>query len=209
MATTKVYNREGKEAGDVKLSDAVFAVEANEALVHQVYLALEANARQPWADTKDKSEVRGGGRKPWKQKGTGRARHGSNRSPIWVGGGVTFGPLTARNYKQKVNRKMKQKAVKMCLSDKVSEGKFIVLENFDFTGKTKEMAELRKALPGAGKSTLILSEKANDNLNFASRNIQRLDMQRVSDVNVVDLLHHQYVIVSKDGIKSLEERFQK
>jgi large subunit ribosomal protein L4 len=209
MANTKVYNLEGKDAGSIELADGVFAAKANDTLVHQVYLAIEANAREPWAHTKDRSEVRGGGKKPWKQKGTGRARHGSIRSPIWKGGGVTFGPTSDRNYKQKINRKMNRAAVKMCLSSKVLDEKFIVVEHFDITGKTKQAVDLLKALPGTGKSTLILSEKENENLNFATRNIGRTDMQRVQDVNVVDLLHHQYVIISRDGVKALEERFEK
>jgi len=209
MATTKVYNLLGKEAGTVELADAVFGVKAVPTLIHQVYLALEANAREPWADTKNKGEVSGGGKKPWKQKGTGRARHGSIRSPLWKGGGVTFGPLTERNYKQKINRKMSQKAVTMCLSDKLSHAKMIVLENFDLSGKTKEASEMRNALAGAGKSTLILSEKQNENLNLATRNLPNVHVQRTQDVNVVDLLHHQYVIVSKDGVKALEDRFVK
>ncbi|MFH0857138.1 MAG: 50S ribosomal protein L4 [Candidatus Magasanikbacteria bacterium] len=209
MATTKVYNLQGKEAGTVELADAVFGVKVTPTLIHQVYLALEANAREPWADTKNKGEVSGGGKKPWKQKGTGRARHGSIRSPLWKGGGVTFGPLTERNYKQKINRKMSQKAVTMCLSDKLSNAKMIVLENFDLSGKTKEASEMRNALAGAGKSTLILSEKQNENLNLATRNLPNVHVQRTQDVNVVDLLHHQYVIVSKDGVKALEDRFVK
>jgi large subunit ribosomal protein L4 len=206
MAKVALYNEQGKEAGDIELNDAVFAVEANKNLVHQVYLALEANARQPWAHTKDKSDVRGGGKKPWKQKGTGRARHGSNRSPIWKGGGVTFGPLSTRNYKQKINRKMNQKAVRMCLSDKVAEGQLIVLEAFDAIGKTKQIADLRNSLPGAGKSTLLLSVESNEKLNLATRNVAKLDLQRVADVNVVDLLHHQFVIATKADVEALEKR---
>ncbi|MCB9798349.1 50S ribosomal protein L4 [Candidatus Nomurabacteria bacterium] len=206
MAKVTVYNAKGDKSNDIEIKDSVFAVEPNQTLVHQVYLALQANARQPWADTKDKSEVRGGGKKPWKQKGTGRARHGSIRSPIWKGGGVTFGPLSIRNYKQKINKKMNRKAVAICLSDKVQDQKFIVLENFGDSGKTKEFAALMEKLPRNGKSTIILTNENNENLFLASRNIPKVHLQRAQDVNVADLLHHQYVITTKEGIEVLENR---
>lgn len=209
MAKVKLYNKEAKEAGELELNDAVFGVALKDEVVHQIYNALQANAREPWAHTKDKSEVRGGGRKPWKQKGTGRARHGSNRSPIWVGGGVTFGPLKTRSYKQKVQKKMNQLAVRMCLSAKVKDTQLIVLEDLEPTGKTKQMVDLRKALPGFGKTTLLLADTGSEKLNLGTRNIERLDMQQASDVNVVDLLHHQYIITTKKGIEILEKRLVK
>jgi large subunit ribosomal protein L4 len=201
-----VYNQTGKKIEDLELNEAVFGVKINESLVHQVYLALEANARQPWANTKDKGEVRGGGKKPWKQKGTGRARHGSIRSPLWKGGGVTFGPLNTRNYKQKINKKMNQTAVKSCFLDKALNEKMIVLDSLVSDGKTKQMAELRNKLPGLGKTTLLLNSKDDEKLNLATRNIQKLDMQRIADVNVVDMMHHQYIIITKEGLKKLEKR---
>ncbi len=207
MAKAPLYNTDGQTIGEIELKESIFNVDPKPAVVHQVYLALEANAREAWADTKDKSEVRGGGKKPWKQKGTGRARHGSIRSPIWKGGGVTFGPLTIRNYTQKLNKKMKQAAVKMCLTDKIRNGQLIVLEELTANGKTKPMAELRQKLPGAGKSTLLVAPELNDMVNRATRNIQKLDMQQAVDVNVVDLLHHQYVITTKAAIDVLEKRF--
>lgn len=206
MAKVDVYNNQGKAAGDIDVSDAVFGVEGNDALVHQVYVALEANARQPLAHVKTKGEVRGGGKKPWRQKGTGRARHGSNRSPLWVGGGITFGPRNVRNFTKRINRKMKQSAVRMCLSAKVADKKFIVLDQLQASGKTKEMAALRKVLPGAGKSTLVLTDKSDDQLFLATRNVPQVHLQRTADVNVVDLLHHQYIITTKDGVKALEKR---
>ena len=209
MAKVKLYNQEAKETGELELDDAVFGVRLKDEVVYQVYNAMMANAREPWAHTKNKSEVSGGGKKPWKQKGTGRARHGSNRSPLWVGGGVTFGPLKTRNYKQKIQKKMSRQAVRMCLSDKATEGKLIVLEDLQMTGKTKQMVELRKNLPGLGKTTLLLAENINDSLNLATRNIARLDMQQAKDVNVVDLLHHQYVITTKKGAEQLEKRLAK
>ncbi len=206
MAKVTVYNKEGKSTGDIDFNDAVFAVKPNHNLVHQVYIALEANTREPWAHVKDRSEVRGGGKKPWKQKGTGRARHGSIRSPIWTGGGVTFGPLNTRNFKKKVNRKSSREAVKMCLTDKILEEKLFIVDDLNCSGKTAEMAKIRIALPGSGKSTLILSEINNEALLLATRNIQRVDVQRAQDVNVADLLHHQYIIATKESMKVLEDR---
>ena len=209
MAKVKLYNQEAKETGELELDDAVFSVRKKDEVIYQIYNAMMANSREPWAHAKDKSEVRGGGKKPWKQKGTGRARHGSNRSPLSVGGGVTFGPLKTRNYKQKIQKKMSQLAVRMSLSNKVKEDKFIVLEDLKSTGKTKEMVDLRKALPGVGKTTLLLVEGVDDKLNLATRNITRFDMQQAKDVNIVDLLHHQYVIITKKGIEILEKRLAK
>ncbi len=209
MAKAMLYNQDGAQIGTTELNDTVFGVAPKDSVVHQVYVALTANARRPWADTKDRGEVRGGGKKPWKQKGTGRARHGSIRSPIWKGGGVTFGPLSTRNYKQKINKKMNQAAVRMCLSDKVADQKFLVVEAFPGTGKTKVMATLRGKLPGNAKSTLLVIEKNDPTIERAMRNIPRLDLVRASDVNVIDLLHHQYVIASKGSIATLERRLQK
>ncbi|MBT4153067.1 MAG: 50S ribosomal protein L4 [Candidatus Magasanikbacteria bacterium] len=204
-----VYNNQGTKSGELDAADEVFAVAPNKTLVHQVYLALEANARQPWAHTKTKGEVRGGGRKPWKQKGTGRARHGSTRSPIWKGGGVTFGPRNDRNFVQKVNRKMNKKAVTMCLSDKVSSDTLMVVEQMPEDAKTKTFATLRSVMPGVGKTTLVLVAGKDEKLALATRNMQRVDMQRAEDVNVVDLLHHQFVIASKEAVQALEARFNK
>jgi large subunit ribosomal protein L4 len=204
-----IYNKDGKQEGKMELSDAVFGVDIKESVVHKVYLAQINNARQPWAHTKDRSDVSGGGRKPWRQKGTGRARHGSIRSPIWKGGGVTFGPRNTQNSKQKVNKKTNVQAVKMCLSDKVHENKLIVIDGLVSNGKTKQMAELRNLLPGAGKTTVVLSAKDESSLNRATRNIPKLDLQRAIDVNVVDLLNHQYVITNKEGVKVLEDRLGK
>jgi large subunit ribosomal protein L4 len=206
MAKVSFYNKKGEQVSELELNEAVFGVDPKESLVHQVYVALRANARQPWADTKDRSEVRGGGRKPWKQKGTGRARHGSRRSPIWTGGGITFGPLSERNYSKKTNVKMRRKATTMCLSDKVAGSKFIVLDELNPSTKTKEVLELLKKLPGFGKTTIFVSADTDKNLLLSSRNIQKVDVQRAVDLNVVDLLHHQFVVTTKEGVEALEKR---
>lgn len=206
MAKIAKYNQSGKAEGTIEISDAVFAVAGKSSVVHQVYTAMLANKREPWAHTKDKSEVRGGGRKPWRQKGTGRARHGSNRSPIWTGGGITFGPLNRRNYKQKINKKMNRLAVRMCLSDKVAEEKLLIVDAFGNDAKTKSLADLRKALPGYGKKTVVVTAAKNEDLLRAADNISNIDIVRAEDLNVVDLMHHQYAIVSADAVAILEKR---
>lgn len=204
-----VYNSEGKVEESLSASDYVFAVPAKETVVHQVYEAMQANQREPWAHTKDRGDVRGGGKKPWKQKGTGRARHGSIRSPIWRGGGVTFGPLNVRNYKQKINAKMNRLAVRMCLSDKVREEKLLVVSGFNADGKTKTVAKLRQVLPGKGKSMVFLTGGDSKMIMRAVGNIQKFDVQRAVDVNVADLVQHQYVMTTKDGVEALEKRLGK
>lgn len=206
MPKVTLYTLEGKQNGEMQLNDAIFGIAPKEALVHQVYVALEANAREPWADTKDRGEVRGGGRKPWKQKGTGRARHGSIRSPIWKGGGVTFGPLSERNYKQKINKKMGRKAVAMCLADKLATNTLIVLENLPDLKKTKEVVNVLKSLPLEGKRTLIVTAEKDENLNRVVRNVKNVDVVRADDVNVVDLMHHTYIVTNKSSIERLEKR---
>lgn len=205
MAQVALYTSAGKQNGTIDLNDAVFAVDANNPLVHQVYLALEANARESWAKTKDRSEVRGGGRKPWRQKGTGRARHGSTRSPIWSGGGVTFGPLSERNYKQKVNKKMSKQAVRVCLSEKLRNESLYAIEALDVTGKTKELVAVKDAMALTG-STLLIVDEATEALTLAIRNIPKFHMVRAMDVNVVDLLHHKHVIATKAAADVLTER---
>ncbi len=206
MTKVNVYNAKGEQSKTLELSEAVFAAPLNNSLVHQVYLAIRANIRLPWADTKDKGEVRGGGKKPWKQKGTGRARHGSIRSPIWKGGGVTFGPLSERNYKQKINKKMSRNAVSMSLSEKVRGQEFFVVESLSTSGKTKDMAIMRKALPGMGKTTLFLVESMQPEVTQAVKNLTQSEIKNAVDVNVFDLMQHKYVIATESAIKILEKR---
>lgn len=209
MTKLVVYNLTGEKVKDIEVNESVFGVPSKKEVVHQVYVAMQANVRQPWADTKDRGEVRGGGRKPWKQKGTGRARHGSIRSPIWSGGGITFGPLSIRNYTQKINKKVKRQAVVMCLSDKVAEQKMFALESMDLNGKTKDIAQLYAKLPGAGRNTLMLVDGANEMLIRAVRNIKKIDVMQAKDVSVVDLMHHQYVVIDEKALAVLEQRLSK
>lgn len=201
-----VFDTKGKKASDIEVNDAVFGVPAKQSVMHQVYVAIEANAREPWAHTKTKGEVRGGGRKPWRQKGTGRARHGSTRSPIWKGGGVTFGPRKDRNYSKRINKKMKQLATKMALSMKAKNEKLYIVDGMEKVEKTKDMSALVSALPTNGKTTLILAG-TDDKLGMVVRNIPKVNLQRAIDVNLVDLMHHQNVIATKGAVETLESRF--
>ena len=208
MSQIAVYNSGGEKIKDLDVQDLVFNVAVKEEVVHQVYTALRANSRVQWAHVKDKGDVRGGGRKPWKQKGTGRARHGSIRSPLWRGGGVTFGPASDRNYGQKINKKMNQLAVRMCLSDKVQHDTVLAVDGLE-ADKTKKFVDMRKHLPGAGKSTLLIVAGARETLRRVVRNVPHITTVRAIDVNVVDLLHHQYIITDEAGLRVLEKRLQK
>jgi len=204
----KVYNLTGKETGEMELSDKVFGVKIVPDFVHEVFVAQMNNQREPWADTKGRGDVSGGGKKPWPQKGTGRARHGSTRSPIWKGGGVTFGPRSERNYKTKINKKARRLAIKMCFSDKAQSGAIYVLENFNFEQpKTKIFAELMKKLPLKEKTFLVLTAGKDAKVMRMTENLKKIETVRAEDTNVMNLLNKQAVITSKDGIKKIEEVF--
>ncbi|MBU0670681.1 MAG: 50S ribosomal protein L4 [Patescibacteria group bacterium] len=210
MAKVKVYNLEGNEAGEVELDKAIFEVPVKEVVIHQVMTVQEANTRTRLAQAKTRSEKRGGGAKPWRQKGTGRARAGSNRSPVWVGGGVTFGPNAAKNFSKKINKKTKQKALKMVLSDKVTNGKMIVLESLEIPElKTKKLAELLNKLPVKGKSVLISAGKKNNNLIKAANNINKTDTTGANSLNVIDLLRNEYLILDKAGLEVVIKTYKK
>ena len=202
------YNQNGEKVGSMDLPDAVFGVELNEALLHQAVVAQMANMRRVIAHTKDRSEVRGGGKKPWRQKGTGRARHGSRRSPIWVGGGVTFGPTIDRNFKKKINAKMKQKATLMALSGKLRDKELIVLDKLELaTPKTKEMAiVVDKVVPGVATALLMLPEK-NETIQRAGRNLSDFKTISVLNINVLDVLNHKYLVVTYGTVEALSKKY--
>lgn len=206
----KVYNLAGEESSELELSDAVFGVKIKPAVVHEVFVAQMNNQRESWADTKNRGEVRGGGKKPWQQKGTGRARHGSIRSPIWKGGGVAFGPLTDRNYKTKINKKIRRLAAKMCLSDKTASGALWAVEDFSFAEpKTKLFADLLKALPAKQKTFLVLTAGKDAAVLRMTRNIPRLATVRAEDLNIMDLINKQAIIASVAALKKVEALMQK
>jgi len=205
---TKVYNLEGKEAGEIELPERIFNVPVNEDLIHQVVVAQMANARVVIADTKDRGEVSGGGKKPWKQKGTGKARHGSSRSPIWKGGGVTFGPTTDRNYSKRINKKMKVKALFMVLSEKLREEKILVLDETKMVKpSTKEMIKSLDKLSIKTKVLMALGKK-DENILKSVCNISNISVIASDSVNVVDLLKNDMFVVNKEGLRKIEETYK-
>ena len=200
-----VVNLAGEETGSVTLSAAVFGIkDANEQVVHDAVVTQQANARQATAKTKKRHEVSGGGKKPWRQKGTGRARAGSSRSPIWVGGGKVFGPDGNQNYKLGQNKKAHALAFKTVLSQKVSEKGIIVVDSLEIKeGSTKGFVANLNAIKANGK-TLLVVDGDNDNLVLSARNIDTVTVRALNNVSVYDLLNAKNVVVSKDGIKAIE-----
>jgi len=203
MANVSVYNMEGKEVGTMELSDAVFGVEVNEHLVHMAVVAQLANKRQGTQKAKTRSEVSGGGRKPWRQKGTGHARQGSTRAPQWTGGGVVFAP-TPREYTIKLNKKEKRIALKSALTSRVLENKFIVLDELKFDEiKTKKMQAVLDAL-NVSKALVVLNE--NDaNVVKSARNIENVQTALTNTINVYDILKYNTLIVTKAAVATIEE----
>lgn len=210
-----MYNQKGEKAGTLEMPSALFDVAWNPALVWQVAESERSNQRRSTAHAKDRSEVRGGGKKPWRQKGTGRARHGSIRSPLWSGGGVTHGPRSEKNYTKKVNKKMKQKAVFSTLSQKLRENTVLVLDEFSFaSAKTKDAAMALKTLAkaggfeqfGKGKTTLVLIPSNNSATIRALRNIKGITVMEARNINVLSLLGSQYVVLPKESISVLEKK---
>jgi len=207
MTKIKVYNLEGKAVSDLELSDAVFGLPANDVLVHQVFVSLMSNCRQVLADTKTRGERSGSGIKPWKQKGTGRARVGSVRSPIWRKGGVTFGPTSDRNFKKKINKKMNVKAILIVLSGKLKDGEMTVVDKIELKeNKTKEVANMISKLGVKGRILLGFSE-AEKKFALASRNVVKVKNIAVEQLNVKDLMQNKNLIVSKESIAYLEKKY--
>jgi large subunit ribosomal protein L4 len=204
MSKVKVYNLNGEVVSEHELNPEVFGVAVKPELVQMVVEAQMANSRQVLAHTKGRSEVRGGGKKPWKQKGTGRARHGSIRSPLWRGGGITFGPTRERNFAKSINQKVKNKVLRMVLSDKAAYDHLILVNEISITEpKTKRVAEILKKLPIQGKSTMIVLDKKDDGFIRASRNLTKLVTCALTSLNVVDLLKNEYLITSVKGAEKI------
>jgi len=212
----KVYNQKAESIGELELSPEIFGVEVNETLVHQAVVTQMANQRQVLAHTKDRSEVRGGGRKPWRQKGTGRARAGSIRSPLWIGGGVTFGPTKERNFKKKINKKMKRKAIFMALSDKVSNNNLIIVDKIELKEiKTKTFNELlekleKKVLKKEDKekrSILIINGDKDEKIKCSGRNLSGVEIINPENINIIDLLKYKNLLITKSTIKLLEDKY--
>ena len=203
MANVKVYNIEGKEVGTINLSDAVFGVEVNEHLMHMAVVQQLANKRQGTQKAKTRSEVSGGGRKPWRQKGTGHARQGSTRAPQWTGGGVVFAP-TPRDYSFKLNKKEKRAALKSALTSRVQENKFIVLDEMNFGEiKTKNFQNMLNNL--SVSKALVVLEEGNTNAVLSARNIADVKTAGTNTINVYDILKYNTVITTKAAVATIEE----
>ena len=203
MANVKVYNIEGKEVGTIELNDAIFGVEVNEHLMHMAVVQQLANKRQGTQKAKTRSEVSGGGRKPWRQKGTGHARQGSTRAPQWTGGGVVFAP-TPRDYSFKLNKKEKRAALKSALTSKVQENKFIVLDELKMDEvKTKKFAAVLGNL-NVNKALVVLNDN-DQNVVLSARNIPDVKTALTNTINVYDILKYNTVIVTKAAVETIEE----
>ena len=203
MANVSVYNIEGKEVGTIDLNDAVFGVEVNEHLVHMAVVSQLANNRQGTQKAKTRSEVSGGGRKPWRQKGTGHARQGSTRAPQWTGGGVVFAPVP-RDYSFKMNKKEKRAALQSALTSRVEENKFIVVDEINFDEiKTKKFQEVLNNL-NVNKALVVL-EDGNTNVEISARNIAGVKTAKTNTINVYDILKYNTVIATKAAVATIEE----
>jgi large subunit ribosomal protein L4 len=199
------YDVNGKELGNIELPASVFNENINEHAVHQVVVSQLAKIRQGTASTKTRGEVSGGGKKPWRQKGTGRARHGSIRSPLWVGGGVTFGPKP-RSYDKKVPRKVKKLALRSILTDKLESGSLIVLEELSFDKpKTSQMVEVLRNLELEGAKVVIVIPEKDTNVYLSARNIPGVKTLVVDALNAYDLLNNDYLVIVNEAIEKIEE----
>lgn len=204
MPTVALYNTDGNKVGDIELNDSVFGVEVRSDIMHKVVVNYLANQRQGTQSTKTRTEVRGGGIKPWRQKGTGRARQGSIRAPQWVGGGVALGPKP-RDYRYSVNKKVRRLALKSALSSKVADNDIIVLEGMNLSEiKTKNVVQILKNLGVAEKALIVLPEN-DKNVVMSARNIKGVDITYVGSINTYDVLNHTKCIILKDAVSKLEE----
>ena len=203
MANVSVYNMEGKEVDKIELSDAVFGVEVNEHLVHMAVVAQLANKRQGTQKAKTRSEVSGGGRKPWRQKGTGHARQGSIRAPQWTGGGVVFAPVP-RDYEVKMNKKERRAALKSALTSKVQDNKLVVVDSLALAEvKTKEMQKVLTNLKA--EKALVITADNDQNVVLSARNIADVETATPATINTYDVMKHNTVVVTKDAVASIEE----
>lgn len=211
----KIYNKEAKEVKELDLDSSIFSQEINEELIHQVVVAQMGNSRQVIAHTKGRADVAGGGKKPWKQKGTGRARAGSSRSPIWKGGGVTFGPTNDRNFKKKINIKMKRKAISMVLSDKLAAEKMVVIDSLKFDDfKTKDFDKMltsveKNILKDDRRKTLIINSEKDRKTYFSGRNLEGVKIINAENINILDILNYRNLIVDEALVATITEIYKK
>ncbi len=204
----EVLNQKGKKTGEALLPKEIFERKINPDLIHQVVVSQMSNRRRVIAHTKDRAEVRGGGRKPWRQKGLGRARHGSIRSPIWIGGGVTFGPTKEKSFKKKIPKKMRRSALFMTLSAKVKNKLMILLDELNINQpKTRLMTEILNKLPCKKDSSLLVLPKLDKNVILATRNIPSTETIQARDLNCLELTSFKYLIMPLESIKVIKETF--
>ncbi len=209
MTTVNLYNIEGQKTGSIELPESIFGLDSNNSLLHQVYVSQSANRRSGSAHTKKRSEVRGGGKKPWKQKGTGNARTGSIRNPIWRGGGIVFGPRKDKNFSKNINTKMRRKAMFIALSEKARAGKVFVIESLVLDEvKTKKMSNLFDKIEINTSALVGLANNERESYK-AVRNIEKKSACEIEKFNTYDLLNSDVVVISKEGIKALENQFVK
>ena len=207
----QIHNFKGEVLKEIEISEDIFGKKINNNLLHQVYTSLLSNQRKPLAFTKDRSEVRGGGKKPWRQKGTGRARHGSIRSPLWKGGGVTFGPRTKeRDLKKKINKKIKKDAIKMVLSQKFRDGEVKIIENINLKEyKTSQMDKFFKSLLKIEKKfpkVLFLIDSKNDILKKSTKNLSYVKIMNSENIDLIEILSNKYLVISEDILPILENK---
>lgn len=205
-----LYNQKAENIGKVELPDSVFSVPANNDLLHQIVSSQMANKRQVLAHAKGRGEVKGGGKKPWRQKGTGKARHGSIRSPIWKGGGVTFGPTKEVNFKKKIGKKMARKALNIALSEKIRSGSITMVDGIQLNAsKTKEVAGILKLFQenlGQTGSILIVTPSLNRDLYRAAKNIQRIGIIEAKNLNLLEVLSYKNLMILRDAIKVIDKK---
>ena len=206
-----IYNKKAENVGKVELPDNVFNLKMNSDLLHQVVTSKMSIQRQVFAHAKGRAVVRGGGKKPWRQKGTGRARHGSIRSPIWKGGGVTFGPTKERNFKKKINIKMARKAMFVALSSKVNDNQLLILDNMEMDKiKTKEIASMyKKVMQGKTGKTLFVTPVSDNKIKLSARNLQGITTIEARNLNALNILSHKNLLLLKDSIMVLSEMANK
>mgnify|MGYP001598498198 FL=1 len=209
MVKAKLYNQTGEQQGEIELNPAIFEIKPKKSLVHQAVIALLANRRHAIAHTKTRGEIRGGGKKPWKQKGTGRARAGSTRSPLWVGGGIIFGPRNIRNFSLRINKKMKTKALLMALSDKVNEQALSVIDKLEMSNfKTKTMVDLLKKI-NFTKGTLLVVDKADKKITSSVRNIVKTELVAANSLNVYDVMRFKNILFTESALAKVEQVYLK
>lgn len=212
-----IYNKKCEKVSELELDENIFCVEKNDSLLHQASLAQMGNERQVLAHTKGRSDVRGGGKKPWRQKGTGRARAGTSRSPIWIGGGVTFGPTKDRNFSKDINKKMRRKAIFMVLSDKLENKKMVIVDDMTMEKfSTKEMDKFISSIEEkllsekeAKRSLILMDEKLNLKTKKSSTNLPGTKIMNCGNINILDLLKYRSLVLSEAALKSIQEKYKK